>query len=151
VGEGFHIGKIARETGLTSDAIRFYEKVGLLKEPLRGESGFRIYGQSAVSDLKFIRKARERGFTLEEIRELRVLRLQKTEACAHVKSLVRRKRAGVRTKRRELQAMERRLSQDLVECQRALKLGHTGRIHTCPLLAKLEESGDFAARAADMT
>jgi MerR family mercuric resistance operon transcriptional regulator len=137
----WQIGKVARETGLSIHAIRFYARVGLLREPSRTAGGFRLYDQKSVSDLKFIQSAQERGFTLAEIRDLLVLRNRSTKACSRVKSLLQEKLASVRAKRRELEAMERGMSRDLVECQRALRRRHSGRAQPCPFLAELEEQG----------
>ena len=71
--QGIQIGRVAKEIGLTVDAIRFYEKEGLLKSPARSEGRFRLFGPDDVRNLKFIRKAQELGFSLQEIRELLVL------------------------------------------------------------------------------
>ena len=64
------IGQIAQETGLSIDTIRFYEKQGLLKRSPRTEGGFRLFALSDIETLKFVRKAQELGFSLNEIREL---------------------------------------------------------------------------------
>ncbi len=137
----WQIGKVARETGLSIHAIRFYERGGLLKQPVRSGGGFRLYDQKSVRDLKFIQGAQERGFTLAEIRGLLVLRNRNPKACSEVKSLLQEKLASVRLKRRELEAMEKGMSRDLVECQRALRRRHPGRAQPCPLLAKLDQQG----------
>jgi MerR family copper efflux transcriptional regulator len=64
------IGRIAQSAGVAIDTIRFYEREGLLPAPKRRPSGYREYDESAVSRLRFIRRAKDLGFTLEEIREL---------------------------------------------------------------------------------
>ncbi len=68
------IGQVAQETGISIDTIRFYEKQGLLKRSPRTEGGFRLFGLSDIETLKFVRKAQELGFSLNEIRELLILR-----------------------------------------------------------------------------
>src|SRR3546814_18121464 len=67
------IGAVARRVGVAIDTIRYYEREGLLPEPQRRASGYRSYGEGAVTQLRFIRRAKDLGFTLEEIRELLAL------------------------------------------------------------------------------
>jgi DNA-binding transcriptional MerR regulator len=85
--QGLQIGVVARETGLTVDAIQFYEKSGLLKRPPRSEGGFRLFRQKDLEDLRFVRKAQELGFSLNEVRELAFL--------------TKRERRGLRTRSRD--------------------------------------------------
>ena len=77
--QGLQIGTLALQTGLTVDAIRFYEKSGLLKRPARTEGGFRLFRQEDALDLRFIQEAQELGFSLQEIRELLILRREGVE------------------------------------------------------------------------
>lgn len=74
MGASLHIGKVANRTGLTVDAIRFYEKTGLAPRPARTEGGYRLYHEREVADLEFIQKAQQLGFSLNEIRELLSIR-----------------------------------------------------------------------------
>jgi len=67
------IGQVAQQTGLTVDAIRFYEKERLLPKALRSTGGFRLYGTDHIEQLRFIQKAQTIGFSLGEIRELIVI------------------------------------------------------------------------------
>src|SRR5262245_35107394 len=68
------IGQVAREAGVGVETVRFYEREGLLDEPARRASGYRQYTRDAVARLRFIRRAKELGFTLKEIGELLALR-----------------------------------------------------------------------------
>src|SRR5690348_6617069 len=120
--EGTFIGEVSRQTGLSVHTIRFYEAEGLLPEPARTDSGYRIFSPQTVDQLKFIRKAQELGFSLGEIRELLVLRDRSTSPCSHVKSLVEDRLANVRRKLRELEAMEKALTNVLAECKRELSI-----------------------------
>ncbi len=131
------IGEVARQTGLSIHAIRFYEGEGLIPGAPRTESGYRLYSERSIEELKFLKKAQELGFSLKEIRELLVLRDRSTDACSHVKSLLEEKLARVRSKLRELQAMEKDLRRALADCQRQLKRGHAGSPKPCPVLVKL--------------
>jgi MerR family copper efflux transcriptional regulator len=65
-----NISDVAKKTGLTSKAIRFYEEKGLVTPPLRGENGYRSYNPKHLEELTLLRQARQVGFTLEECREL---------------------------------------------------------------------------------
>lgn len=62
------IGQVANQAGVGVETVRFYERQGLLEEPARRESGYRQYDQEAVAVLRFIRRAKELGFTLKEIK-----------------------------------------------------------------------------------
>jgi len=130
------IGEVAHQTGLSIHTIRFYEAEGVLPEARRSASGYRLYSPTTVTQLKFIRKAQELGFSLDEIRELLILKDNSTDACSHVKSLVTEKLTSVRMKRRELESMERDLKRILAECDGQPK-GRQGHGKTCPVLAKL--------------
>jgi DNA-binding transcriptional MerR regulator len=131
------IGEVSRQTGLSIHTIRFYESKGLLPGAPRSESGYRVFSPPAVEQLQFIRKAQELGFSLDEIRELLVLRDRDTDACSHVKSLVEEKLASVREKLRDLEAMEKDLKSVLAQCRRQLKRQHRSGEGRCPVLAKL--------------
>lgn len=65
-----NISDVAKKTGLTSKAIRFYEEKGLVTPPLRSENGYRSYTQSHIDELTLLRQARQVGFNLEECKEL---------------------------------------------------------------------------------
>ena len=67
------IGTVAKRAGVPIDTIRYYEREGLLPEPLRRASGYRSYNETAIRQLRFIRRAKDLGFTLEEIRDLLAL------------------------------------------------------------------------------
>src|SRR5947209_14876627 len=128
------IGQVAQETGLSIDAIRFYEKQGLLKQSPRTEGGFRLFGVSEIETLKFVRKAQELGFSLSEIRELLILRTDHVPACSHVKELLDQKLTAVEQKIQELQNLERSLQRALRKCKRELKTAVPGHEECCPVL-----------------
>ena len=79
------IGEVARQTGIGIETIRFYERKGLLAEPDRRPSGFRQYDDTVVARLRFIRRAKELGFTLSEINELLGLWFDKDTQCCDVR------------------------------------------------------------------
>src|SRR5258708_33606567 len=84
----FQIGSVASRSGLTVDTIRFYEKQGLIAKRSRSEGGFRLYTEAAIERLSFVNRAQTLGFSLEEIRELLLLRDAGGEACSHVHDLL---------------------------------------------------------------
>src|SRR5258708_1460553 len=116
-----HIGQVSKRTGLSVDAIRFYEKAGLLPRPARTDAGYRLYHQREVADLEFIQRAQELGFSLKEIRELFSIQRHPQEVCLHVRDLIAQKLAVVRTKIDELQKLEAGLAHALKQCRRALR------------------------------
>lgn len=139
--QGLQIGVVAHQAGLTVDAIRFYEKSGLLKRPPRTEGGFRLFRQQDVQDLKFIRKAQDLGFSLQEIRELLLLQGESVEACEHVRELLDHKLAGVRGKIKELQKLGRSLDGSWRKCNRKLRQAGATHEGCCPVLEELDANG----------
>ncbi len=127
------IGRIAKETGLTVDAIRFYERRGLLPRPPRTEGGFRLYTQSDVETLHFVQGMQSLGFSLTEIRELLSLRRDEAHACEHVRDLLESKLAAVHAKLVEVRKLQRDLRRARARCQRALRKKTPGA-HRCPVL-----------------
>ncbi len=135
--QGIQIGRVAKEIGLTVDAIRFYEKEGLLKSPARSEGRFRLFGPDDVRNLKFIRKAQELGFSLQEIRELLVLQQEEVRSCVHVRDLLEQKLTVVRQKIEDLRMVESNLKGALRRCNRRMK--HVGEVpeDSCPVLNEI--------------
>jgi DNA-binding transcriptional MerR regulator len=125
------IGRVSEKTGLSIDAIRFYEKQRLLNRPLRTEGGFRLFGRDDVERIQFIRRAQRLGFSLPEIRELLVLRGDHSKACIHVHELLQGKIGTVREKIRELRALDKQLGRSLKQCERNLTRCPGG---DCPVL-----------------
>ena len=134
------IGQVAHETGLSIDTIRFYEKQGLLKRSPRTEGGFRLFGLGDIETLKFVSKAQELGFSLNEIRELLILRSDHVPACSHVKELLDQKLVGVEQKIRELQDLERSLKRVLQKCKRELKTAAAGHAECCPVIDEINRA-----------
>jgi DNA-binding transcriptional MerR regulator len=82
------IGRLAKQVGLNPRTIRYYETLELLPQPLRSESGYRLYTSETVELLRFIKKAKMLGFTLTEIREIIALRQRGDLPCPHVHTLL---------------------------------------------------------------
>src|SRR5688572_22297751 len=89
--EGLLIGEVAAQSGVTRKALRVYEAAGILPAPRRTSSGYRVYDRETLSLLSFIRRAQRLGFTLEEIKEIVVIKRAGRLPCPHVHDLVRRK------------------------------------------------------------
>lgn len=82
------IGELASQLGLNPKTIRYYEEIGVLPEPQRTESSYRIYDDSDLDRLRFIGKAKAIGLTLDEVREILTLRREGQAPCRHVLALV---------------------------------------------------------------
>lgn len=142
---GVQIGKVAQETGLSIDAIRFYEKEGLLREPPRSEGGFRLYGLQDIEHLRFVRKAQDLGFSLAEIRELLLIQDERVEACTHVRDLLSQKLASVHKKIDNLKRLERDLKRALGKCDDALTYDRADPQHECcPVLEQIAQNSSSA-------
>ena len=88
---GLKIGELAKRSGATTKTIRYYELMGLLQEPERTESGYRLYDEEDVERLTFVRKAKGLGFSLTEIGEILTLFDSQQAPCVHVLALLDRK------------------------------------------------------------
>ncbi len=139
--QGIQIGKVAEQTGLSIDTIRFYQKIGLVKQPARSEGGFRLFSETEIGDLVFIQKAQELGFSLTEIKQLSVLNQQHDHACSQVRGLLISKLRDVREKVDQLLQLEGELKKALRKCKRDLR-SNEGSQHEdcCPVLKALERN-----------
>ena len=140
------IGQVANATGLSIDTIRFYEKQGLLKGSPRTEGGFRLFGAGDIETLKFVRKAQELGFSLNQIRELLILRADHVPACSHVKELLDQKLTAVEQKITELRSLELSLKRALRKCKRELKMTARGHENCCPVLEEITRAARREAK-----
>ena len=104
------IGELARRTGFSTKAIRYYELLRLLPEPDRTASGYRLYGQKDVERLEFIEKAKHLGFSLEDIRDILILAEQQQRPCVHVLALLDQKLKQVDDVLRDLKAFRKELA-----------------------------------------
>lgn len=127
------IGRIAQSAGVAIDTIRFYEREGLLPEPRRRPSGYREYDQSAVSRLRFIRRAKDLGFTLEEIRELLALSADRHGGVEGVRERASARLQAIDERIAELQRVRDGLAELVEACP-----GH-GAPEDCPILKALAE------------
>ncbi len=105
------IGQLADALGIPTRTVRFYERNGLLPEPKRAENGYRLYTDTTLARLRFIRTAQAAGLTLAEIASIIHVRDDGTAPCSHVDSLLETKLAEVRERRRQLATLEVELVQ----------------------------------------
>lgn len=134
------IGTIAAATGLTPDAIRYYERLGLVPKPARTEGGFRVYPPKTIARLRFVRQAQKLGLELREIRDLlKLAHNRRREQCEHVRNVLARHLADIESRVRELEAFRDTLRSALGQCDRALE---TRATIWCSVLSELE--GDEA-------
>jgi len=130
------IGIVAKKIGLSVDAIRFYERNGLLPRPPRTEGGFRRYGENDVETLAFVRRVQGLGFKLSEIRGLLRLRGDRLQPCAPVQRRLQEKLADVRRKLHDLHKLEHELRVALRSCNKELQK----RDAHCPILRETNNS-----------
>lgn len=129
-----NIGKVAQQTGISSRMIRHYEKIGLIAPAARRDSGYRNYSPGDVHSLRFIGRARDLGFGLEEIRQLLALWQDRSRSSGDVKALALARAAELKRKTRELDSMRRSLERLATEC-------HGDDRPDCPILDDLEAPG----------
>jgi len=127
------IGRVAKTTGVGVETIRFYERKGLIPDPPRRASGYRQYSEDTIARIRFIRRAKELGFTLNEIHELLSLRVDPTSTCGDVKHRAKDKVRDIEAKIESLRKMKRALEQLASSCT------GTGPTSECPILEALED------------
>lgn len=104
----YRIGELAKMADVTPDTIRYYEKQQMMEHEVRTEGGFRLYTESDLQRLKFIRHARQLGFSLESIRELLSIRIDpEHHTCQESKGIVQERLQEVEARIAELQSMQR--------------------------------------------
>ncbi|MEK7281088.1 MAG: heavy metal-responsive transcriptional regulator, partial [Chloroflexota bacterium] len=103
------IGQVAKCSGLGIETVRFYEREGLLVKPARTPSGYRQFDEEVIARLQFIQRAKELGFTLNEIKELLSLRVDPVTSCEDVRARAEVKIADVEDKIRTLQRVKKAL------------------------------------------
>ncbi len=127
------IGVLARQTRCNIETIRYYERIGLLPHPPRSGGGHRLYGEDHLKRLTFIRRGRELGFTLDDVRGLLGLVDGGTYTCAEVKALTLAHLDEVRRKVSDLRRLERVLGDIAAQCE-------GGAVRDCPVIDALFET-----------
>jgi MerR family transcriptional regulator, mercuric resistance operon regulatory protein len=129
--ENVAIGELSRLTGVNIETIRYYERIKMLPAPARTASGRRVYGATDIRILAFVRRARELGFSLDEIRALIRLGGPEKASCREVREIATHHLEGIRAKLGDLQKLERLLAKTVARCS-----GRTAP--DCPVLDILD-------------
>ena len=127
------IGELATITGTKAETIRFYEKIGLLAEPARTGGNYRAYGPAHLSRLSFIRRSRDLGFSLEQVRALLSLSDDRSQPCEAIDSMAREHLRAVNAKIADLMALKRELEALVGQCG-------SGSVSDCRIVEALEPS-----------
>lgn len=130
-----NIGQAANASGVSAKMIRYYEEVGLITPPDRNANGYRAYENSNIHELKFIRRARDLGFTVEQISGLMHLWRDRSRASADVKRIALEHVAALEAKRREIEEMANTLRHLAENC-------HGDGRPDCPIIENLAEGCD---------
>jgi MerR family transcriptional regulator, copper efflux regulator len=129
------IGKIAQQTGVGVETIRFYERKGLIAQPLKPQDGgYRIYSSEIVQKVRFIRQAQELGFSLREIKELLALRADPGSDCADIRGHASEKLEEVEIKIAQLEKIGNALRTVIASCP------SRGALEGCSIIAAMESS-----------
>jgi DNA-binding transcriptional MerR regulator len=133
----FRIGELSAKSGLSRDALRYYERVGLMPRARRTTGGFRLYPATTLDRIRFIKQAQLHGLTLREIRELLGFQDRRgRERCRSVQRLLTQKLADVEGRLGQLQEFRQTLRGYLAECERALGRGTD---EECPVVRELSD------------
>ena len=127
------IGQIAKQTGLSVEAIRFYEKEALISPPERSQSGYRMYQPDVVKRVNFIKQAKAVGFSLKEIRDLLSLKASEATCCGDIHAVATEKIEEIDTKISELKNMRNILANLAAQCETSADLSE------CPILDSLDQ------------
>lgn len=130
--EALTIGKVAKQTGVSRDTIRLYERYGLIEPPSRADNGYRQYSSDVVDKLIFILKTKEIGFTLKEIEDLLHIHKTSKKTCGDVRQKANIKLKQVSEKITELKKLETVLKKLYKDCE------HKNSSALCPIFVSLQ-------------
>jgi len=137
------IGKLAGAAAVSVDAVRFYEREGLLRPVRKTRAGYRLYDADAARRIRFIRQAQQCGFALAEIRELLELRARTGACCDDVRSVAVEKKLAIERKILALKAMSQALTALIERCNAG-----DAPLDACPILAAFDASISRPAQRA---
>jgi DNA-binding transcriptional MerR regulator len=110
------IGALAKRTGTSAPTIRYYEEIGLLRSADRQSGGQRVYGDADVKRLTFVRRCREFGFSIDQVRSLVALVQDPRSSCMHARDLAHEHLGAIRVKLAELKGLERSIAAFVASC-----------------------------------
>jgi len=129
--EGLPIGELSRRTSVNIETIRYHERIKMLPTPARTEGGRRVYGPNELRTLAFIRRARELGFSLDDIRTLLNLGAPGQASCADVREIAAHHLDHIRAKISDLKKLERLLAKTIAQCS-------GNKVPDCPVVEILD-------------
>ena len=129
--KGYTVGQLAKTAQVNVETVRYYERRGLVPKPPRNASGYRQYPQDAAARIRFIKRAKELGFSLKEISELLCFQTGPSAGCGDVKKQAKAKLANIEAKIRDLERMRRVLTELVAVCD------GSGPASECPILHAL--------------
>ena len=139
------IGELASAANVTTDAVRYYERLKILPRPGRTRAGYRMYSEEDVERLRFIKQAQSLGLSLDEVKELLPGRGAGLSECQRVRDLLAAKLAELKTKISEMRRFKKTLSTYLGQCEEALA-GKRG--DCCPVLFEITHASETAPKKA---
>ena len=134
--KSMHIGRLAAQANVSVDTVRYYERAALLPPPSRTVSGYRAYAEGTVERLQFIRRAKDLGFSLDEIRDLLALSDQRGTGVSEIREIAARRLVDVETRLAELSRLRDGLKQLVDACP-----GH-GDPGACPIVNAFKDARD---------
>lgn len=133
---GLRTGQVAKQAGVNVETLRYYERAGLIDTPRRTASGYREYPEATVSRMRFIRRAKALGFSLQEIADLLSLRISPTASSAEIQARAQAKIAAIEDKIRTLTRIKETLAKITMTCDGCAPLS------ACPILDALDGRDD---------
>lgn len=133
MGKAVYVHEVARAVGLTSQAIRYYEKLGLMGKPQRTQAGYRVYSPEALSRVQFIKRAQKLGLTLKEIREVLRIKYAGQSPCECVRGTLARKVAELKKQITEMEKLRREVGSSLRASAKLRRLPHSASL-ICPII-----------------
>ncbi len=127
------VGKLAEKAGINLETVRYYEGIGLMPKPKRKDSGYRIYSENDLKRLLFVKRAKELGFTLKEIKELLEIKIETKSTCGDIKHIAEHKILDVELKIKDLQKIKKALKNLVAQC-----ICEEVSTDDCPILESIE-------------
>lgn len=127
------IGRVAKAAGVSVQAVRYYERLGLLAAANRTSAGYRVYGPESIERLRFIRQAQALGFSLDEVKEILRLRYEGRSPCACVRGLLQKRLHTIEDEIKQLEQFRQDLRKTLARSKRLPRLPHKASA-ICPLI-----------------
>ena len=132
--EHYKVGEIAEKIGVNVETLRYYEKIKIMPKPKRKESRYRFYDELDLRRLLFIKRAKELGFTLKEIKELLNLKIESTATCGDIKHLAEHKLNDIKERIRDLNNIKNVLTKLIRQC-----VCEEVSTDECPILEVIEQ------------